>query len=138
MFFDNIRKIFKKTFVYLSKFYEDNKLKISFLEENNLSIAYGFFETGNITECINRLKIMGKLWPNNENAKYLLAVSYILYRDCSRACDILENIKEFKIDNVEKLKKLAKQNKSKKIIDAYINGDFTLTGIEDELQKMDF
>lgn len=138
MFFDNIRKFFKKISIYLSKFYEDNKLKISFLEENNLSIAYGFFETGNITECINRLKIMGKLWQNNENAKYLLAVSYILYRDCSRAYDILENIKEFKIDNVEKLKKLAKQNKTKKIIDAYINSDFTLTGIENELQKMDF
>ena len=135
--FDNIRNFFKKTFNSVDEFYKDNKLKVSFLEENNLSTAYGFFETGDITECINRLKIMGRLWPNNENAKYLLAVSYILYRDCPRACDILENIKEFKIENVEKLKKLAKQNKSKKIIEAYINGNFTLTGIEDELQKID-
>ena len=116
----------------------DTKNKITLLRTNNYYVAISFFNQGEITECIRRLKISLKLWPEDDDFKYLLALSYIIYRDCEKALLILKTISpDYKNDIVEKLKALAEMNKSKKIIDFYIETDFNIVLMENEIKNMD-
>ena len=79
-----------------------------------------------------------KLWPEDDDFKYLLALSYIIYRDCEKALLILKTISpNYKKNIVEKLKILAEKNKSKKIIDFYIETNFNIALIENEIENMD-
>lgn len=136
MFFNNIKNVINTSFLKLKETYESVRLKTFLLENNNLSVAFRFFNMGEVNECINRLKIIGKLWPDNETARYLLGVCYILVRKCDKAVEVFENLKDYKPDMVEILLKLAKENKSKKVIDSYLESEFSLTGIEDEIKKI--
>ena len=133
-----IRENISKLYNFLKDYIKDTKNKIILLRTNNYYVAVSFFNQGEITECIRRLKISLKLWPEDDYFKYLLALSYIIYRDCEKALLILKTISpNYKKNIVEKLKILAEKNKSKKIIDFYIETNFNITLIENEIENMD-
>lgn len=132
-----IRQKIKTSYNYVFDFLKAKKNEVILLRSNNYYVAMTFFGTGEITECIRRLKISLKLWPEDETFKYLLGLSYIIYRDCEKASMVLKTIKEYKMDIVSKLILLADNNKSKKIIDLYIDTNFNIVLMEDEIKNMD-
>ena len=135
---ESVRNIFSNLFNLTKENIKDTKNKIILLRTNNYYIAMSFFNQGDIKECIRRLKISLKLWPEDDDFKYLLSLSYIIYRDCQKALLILNTInKDYKSDIVEKLMFLAERNKTKKIIDLYIETGFNIVLIEDEIKNMD-
>ena len=66
--------------------------KISNLEQSNIKLAHYHKNKGDIKEAIFRLKIVIRFWPNNDEAKYLLALCYYEQKDHQKAKNIINKI----------------------------------------------
>lgn len=109
--------------------------KVFNIKENNLTQAIDFIEVGMLDEGFNRLRIILTLWPNNENAKYLMGLIYIFMRENEKAIKYLKDIEYYKIDYIEKLINLAENNKTERVIEAY-KKNFSLYDVEGEVYEM--
>ena len=114
-----IKEDIKNIFENIKFVFSESKEKIKNLEENNMDLAIEYFEYGIVDECRNRLKIMLRLWPKNNEVKYLMGLVCILYRDNDNALKYLSEVKEEKQEFAEKLINIINFNKAEKIIDAY-------------------
>lgn len=135
MYMDKIRVISDKIKNKIGQLFKNIKIHISFLKENNMAQAIDFFEVGVLEECKNRLKIILKLWPNDESAKYLLSIVYLISRDREKAIKILKTIKYYKKDRVEKMILMLEKDRIKKVIDEYIKS-FSLEKVESEIDAI--
>ncbi len=109
--------------------------KFEYLKINNLSQAVEFIEFGMVKESYHRLKIILTLWPNEEQAKYLLALVYILLRENKKASNLLKDIKNYKVNYSEKLLDIINKNKVEKIIETY-KSTYNINEIENEIYKI--
>lgn len=66
--------------------------KISNLEQSNIKLAHYHKNKGDIKEAIFRLKLVIRFWPNNDEAKYLLALCYYEQKDHQKAANIINKI----------------------------------------------
>jgi hypothetical protein len=135
MYIGKIGGFFSKIFAKIKEAIDDINFKIFNLQEYNLNQAIDFFELGMLGESHNRLKIMTKLWPDNEQVKYLLGVVHVINRDDDDALNCLNSIFKFKFEYSKKIIEIIKANKTEKIIDVYADS-FSLYRIENEIQKI--
>ena len=66
--------------------------KISNLEQSNIKLAHYHKNKGDIKEAIFSLKLVIRFWPNNDEAKYLLALCYYEQKDHQKAANIINKI----------------------------------------------
>jgi tetratricopeptide (TPR) repeat protein len=128
--------------IFFGKIFSDIKSEIGSigsrtfnLKEYNLNQAIDFFELGMLSESYNRLKIMLKLWSNDEQVRYLLGLLYLINRDNDKAINYFKNITNFKPEYSKKIIEIIKANKTEKIIDVYVDSP-SLYKIENEIQKI--
>ncbi len=136
MNFLNKIKVFTEN--YTEKFKDKLNIisgKLTYLKTNNLSQAVELIEVGMVKESYYRLKIILTLWPDEDQAKYLLSLVYIFLRENEKALESLKEIKEYKMGCVEKLVDVINKNKIEKIIETYKN-TYNIYEIENEIYKI--
>lgn len=119
MVIGKIKKYLKDSIAKAKVVLAETKIKVRNLKDNNIYLATDYFEYGILGECKNRLKIILRLWPNNDYAEYLLGLVYILNREDEKAIKHLKKVKEEKQKYATKLIDIIGNNKAEKIIDAY-------------------
>lgn len=135
MYISKIRNFFSLARRNFSKIYQNIKIQFLFLKENNLAQALDYFELGILDECKNRLKIMTKMWPDDEYVKYLLSIVLLLNRDRYSAIKLLNSIKDYKPYITDKLIKLLEQDRILKIIRVY-EDTHDLIKVENEIEAI--
>lgn len=135
MYIRKVKKFFIKTKEMVVNNLNDLKLHLSFLRENNIAQAVDFFECGALDECKNRLKITLRLWPNDEQVKYLLALVYLIDRDLTKAYKLLITIKNYNQLRIAKMISMAEKGLTLKIINVYVE-TLNLYKVENEIDKM--
>ena len=132
MIIDRIRKYFKESMSKTKVVLAETKTKVKNLKDNNIYLATDYFEYGILGECENRLKIILRLWPNDDFAEYLLGLVYILDREDAKAIKYLEKVKGEKQKYAVKLIDMMNSNKIEKIIDSY-KADQNLSNLENTI-----
>lgn len=131
-YINNIRTLIEKYKYKAQDTFKTFMAKVFNIKENNLTQAVDFIEVGMIDEGYNRLRIILTLWPNNENAKYLMALIHIFIRENEKALKYLREIEYYKVDYINKLIELVEKNKTERIIETYKN-TFSLYDVESEV-----
>lgn len=119
MVIGKIKKYLKDSIAKAKVVLAETKIKVRNLKDNNIYLATDYFEYGILGECKNRLKIILRLWPNNDYAEYLLGLVYILNRENEKAIKYLKKVKGEKQGYAAKLIDIIGNNKAEKIIDVY-------------------
>ena len=135
MYIEKVRNYYNKIKTITITKFNDIKLYFSFLKENNVAQAVDFFETGLLDECENRLKIIVRLWPDDQQVKYLLSIVYIIEKERVKAHKILKTIDDYEPQRVEKMLYIIKNSRLDKIIDRYVE-TFNLQEVESEIDKL--
>lgn len=130
-----IRNYLKTLKLKISNSFKEIKIKVNNLRGVNICQAIDYFELGMLSECHNRLKIILKLWPDDDYAKYLTGLLYTINRDNDDAIKYLESVKDFKKDYSEKLINIIRSNKSEKIINMY-QESFNLYDVENKISEI--
>lgn len=117
------------------EYFGNVKTKVNNLRGVNIGQAVDYFELGMLNECHNRLKIILRLWPNDDYAKYLMGLLYTINRDNDDALKYLESVKDFKKSYSEKLINIIRSNKSEKVINAY-QESFNLYNVENKISEI--
>lgn len=131
----NIRLFFKNFIDRIKGSINSLLAKIFHLRESNLSQAVDFIELGMTDEAFNRLRIILTLWPDEEQAKYLMGLLNIFARENEKALKYFNEIKNYKIPYIHKLIGIVEKNKYEKIIDVY-KETFSLYEVENEIYKI--
>lgn len=119
MRFSALKEYLDEFWNYVRSTLSQVKNKLENLEENNIDLAIDYFEYGILNECKSRLKIILRLWPNDNYAKYLLGLVYMLYREDEKALKYLKDVNGEKQKYAEKLINIINFNKTEKVIDIY-------------------
>lgn len=135
MYIEKVRNYYNKIKTITITKFNDIKLYFSFLKENNVAQAVDFFETGLLDECENRLRIIVRLWPDDQQVKYLLSIVYIIEKERVKAHKILKTIDDYEPQRVEKMLYIIKNSRLDKIIDRYVE-TFNLQEVESEIDKL--
>ena len=135
MYIEKVRNYYNKIKTITITKFNDIKLYFSFLKENNVAQAVDFFETGLLDECENRLRIIVRLWPDDQPIKYLLSIVYIIEKERVKAHKILKTIDDYEPQRVEKMLYIIKNSRLDKIIDRYVE-TFNLQEVESEIDKL--
>lgn len=135
MYIEKVRNYYNKIKTITITKFNDIKLYFSFLKENNVAQAVDFFETGLLDECENRLRIIVRLWPDDQQVKYLLSIVYIIEKERVKAHKILKTIDDYEPQRVEKMLYIIKNSRLDKIIDKYVE-TFNLQEVESEIDKL--
>lgn len=135
MYIEKVRNYYNKIKTITITKFNDIKLYFSFLKENNVAQAVDFFETGLLDECENRLRIIVRLWPDDQQIKYLLSIVYIIEKERVKAHKILKTIDDYEPQRVEKMLYIIKNSRLDKIIDRYVE-TFNLQEVESEIDKL--
>lgn len=130
-----IREYITNLKVKVIEYFGNIKAKLNNLRGVNIGQAVDYFELGMLNECYNRLKIILKLWPNDDYAKYLMGLLYTINRDNDEALKYLESIEGFKKSYSEKLVNIIRSNKSEKLINAY-QESFNLHNVENKISEI--
>lgn len=135
MYVEKVRYFYNKIkTVAISKF-DNIKLYCSFLKENNVAQAFDFFEIGLLDECANRLSIIVKLWPDDQRAKYLLSIVYVINKERVKAYKLLKTIENYEPQRVEKMIHIILNSRLDRIFDKYVE-TFNLQEVEREIDKL--
>lgn len=135
MYIEKVRNYYNKIKTITIAKFNDVKLYFSFLKENNMAQAFDFFETGLLDECENRLRIIVRLWPDDQQAKYLLSVVYVIERERIKAHKLLKSINNYEPQRVEKMLYIIKNSRLDRIFDKYVK-TFNLQEVESEIDKL--
>lgn len=123
----------------IAEIFRDLKGKFANLQEVNRGLAVDYLETGMIGECRNRLRIILKLWSDDDYARYLMALVQIMYRENAKALEYLKSMRVFERDGLEELVKklitLVETNKTERLIELY-RRDSNLSSVENEIFKI--
>ncbi|MDR1499276.1 MAG: hypothetical protein LBS34_03240 [Rickettsiales bacterium] len=120
----------------VSEVFRKIKVRTPNLKGYNMTQAVDYIELGMVDEAYNRLKIIIKLWPDDDYAKYLMGLLCIFIRDNKKALKFFGDIKDFRNDQVKRLVKVIEANRVEKIIERY-RSTLNLYEIENEIQKIE-
>ncbi|MDR2777839.1 MAG: hypothetical protein LBB24_03660 [Rickettsiales bacterium] len=135
MWVQKIKEYLGNLIGFVSAILNDLRVKWFNLYRNNISQAVDYFSLGMLYECHSRLKIILKMWPNDEHAKYLLGLFYVCVGEEQNAVKYLGQVNGFKRDQAQKLLSLIEAGKSGVVVEKYLENP-SLEAVEGEIEKV--
>ncbi|MDR1426041.1 MAG: hypothetical protein LBI70_03585 [Rickettsiales bacterium] len=135
MWIQKIKEYLVKLVDSLKSTFSTIRSKWSNLYGNNLSQAIEYFDFGMPYECYSRLKIILKIWPNDERAIYLLGLLCVCVENDEEAMKYLSKLDSLGRESVQKLVRVVQMGKSGIIAKKYSENP-NLDAVEYEISNI--
>jgi hypothetical protein len=100
-----------------------------------MSQAIDYFDIGMLDECHTRLKIILKIWPKNEQARYLLGLTCVCGEETEEALKYLNYVDGHYQEQAQRLIRIIESGMSELVVKKYLENT-SLFAIENEIKEI--
>jgi tetratricopeptide (TPR) repeat protein len=102
---------------------------------HNMGQAIDYFDLGMLDECYTRLRIILKLWPKNEHARYLIGLVCACAEEGEEALKHLNQLADPNHSQAQRLIRIIEAGMAPELIAKKYLENSSLDAIENEIRK---